>query len=181
MASAPPIERLVSQMNGRRGVLVYAAVVMAGVTAVAVLLHSMNLAVDDRRAALFVMAAMWTPALARLVATRTVDRTWRPPFSLRRWGKPRFTVVLMPLLATFDLVRGLGEELGWRGYLQPRLRASLGLALPSAERRSCIDCSVVPSSASRQDPARVAFWLGVSGISLRPRMAHCRAPLSDDQ
>jgi len=29
--------------------------------------------------------------------------------------------VNLPLLAAFDLVGGLGEELGWRGYLQPRL------------------------------------------------------------
>lgn len=29
--------------------------------------------------------------------------------------------VNLPLVAAFDLVGGLGEEIGWRGYLQPRL------------------------------------------------------------
>lgn len=29
--------------------------------------------------------------------------------------------VNLPLLAAFDLIGGLAEELGWRGYLQPRL------------------------------------------------------------
>jgi hypothetical protein len=29
--------------------------------------------------------------------------------------------VNLPLLAAIDLVGGLGEEIGWRGYLQPRL------------------------------------------------------------
>jgi len=147
--------------NGRRGVLLYAAVVMAGVTGVSILLHSLNLAVDDRRAAVFIIAAMWMPALARLAATRTLDRGWRSPFPLHRWGKPGFAVVLiplatvsaiylgayflaslagipretpvwkgralanmavnLPLLSTIDLFGGLGEEIGWRGYLQPRL------------------------------------------------------------
>ena len=152
---------LTNDSNGRRGVLVYAAVVMAGVTAVSLLLHSMNLSFDDRGAAVFIMAAMWTPALARFVATHTFDSGWRSPFPLSVWGKSRLSVVLiplatvgaiylgayalaslagvpreapvwssravinvavnLPLLGVIDVIGGLGEELGWRGYLQPRL------------------------------------------------------------
>jgi membrane protease YdiL (CAAX protease family) len=149
-------------MSGRRGVLVYAAVAIVGVTAVSALLYAMNLSAGDRRAGALVMAAMWVPTLARLIASRTVDRDWGPPFPLRRWGRPRVAVVLvplatvsaiylvayalawsmgaatetpvwhgasvainiainLPLLAAIDVVGGLGEELGWRGYLQPRL------------------------------------------------------------
>ena len=147
---------------GVHGILVFVVVALAGVTAVAVLLHAFDLSVGDPRAGALIMAAMWMPAAARLAATRTVDRAWRPPFPLRQWGSPRPAVVLMPLaivsaiylgayavasfvgiprerpvwqgaaivvniavnlplLAAIDVVGGLGEEIGWRGYLQPRL------------------------------------------------------------
>jgi len=152
-------------MNDRAGVLgilVFVAVALSGVTAVAVLLHAFDLSVGDRRAGALIMAAMWMPALARFAATRTVDREWSPPFPLRRWGRPGAAVVLvplaivatiylgaygiaslfgiprerplwqgaailvniavnLPLLAVIDVLGGLGEEIGWRGYLQPRL------------------------------------------------------------
>jgi hypothetical protein len=104
------------QLTGRRGVLLYAAVVLAGVTAVSLLLRSMSLSIDDRRAAVFIMAAMWIPALARFAATRTVDRTWRAPFPLSRWGKPRVAVVLIPLVtvtAIYLLAYGLAWAMGF--------------------------------------------------------------------
>jgi len=135
---------------------------MAGVTAVSLLLYSMNLSVDDRRATVFILAAMWTPALARLVATHTFDSGWHSPFPLSVWGRSRLSVILiplatvsaiylgayalaslagipreapiwkgsraviniavnLPLLGAIDVLGGLGEEMGWRGYLQPRL------------------------------------------------------------
>lgn len=141
----------------------YAAVAIASVIAVSALLNAMKVSVGDNgRGGALVIAAMWIPALARLVATRTVDRGWLPPFPLHRWGRPRAAVIVvplamvcaiylgayvlawladvprqapvwqgaavainvavnLPLLAIIGLFGGLGEELGWRGYLQPRL------------------------------------------------------------
>jgi membrane protease YdiL (CAAX protease family) len=148
--------------DGHRGVLVYSAITIAGAAVVDALLSAMHLSVGDPGATGFILAAMWIPACARWVATRTVDRAWRPPFPLRRWGRPRSAVVLVPLgivcaiygaayalawafgvpterpmwhgarlllnlavnvplLAIVDGAGSLGEELGWRGYLQPRL------------------------------------------------------------
>jgi membrane protease YdiL (CAAX protease family) len=144
------------------GVLTYAVVALSGVTAVSAGLYATNFSVGDARAGALIMSAMWIPALGRLVATRTFDRSWRSPFPLRRWGTPRLAIVLtplsivgaiyvgayllaslvsvpreapvwkgtaiainvavnLPLLAAIDVVGGLGEEIGWRGYLQPRL------------------------------------------------------------
>jgi membrane protease YdiL (CAAX protease family) len=150
------------EKSGLRGVLVYAAVAIVGATVLSALHRTLNLSAGDRLAGAFILAAMWIPSLARLVALHTVDRGWHPPFPLRRWGRPRIAVVLMPLamvsaiyllayalarslgvaterpvwhgvsaviniainlplLAAIGVAGGLGEELGWRGYLQPRL------------------------------------------------------------
>jgi membrane protease YdiL (CAAX protease family) len=159
VASDPRVEM---DQNGRRGVRVYAMVVLAGSLALSTLLHSMGLSVGGRGSGALIFMAMWMPSLARLIATRTVDRGWRPPFPLRRWGRHWWAVLLvplatvfaiyvgaytlasvvnvpraapvwrgaslvlnvavnLPLLAIAGVFGGLGEELGWRGYLQPRL------------------------------------------------------------
>lgn len=148
--------------NAYRGVFVYAIVAIVGATIVAAALRAMHLSVGDRNAFALVLAAMWIPSLARLVATSTVDRGWRSPLPLTRWGRPRLVVMLMPLvtvsviyIAAYVLARAggvateppvwhgagiafniavnlpllaviggigaIGEELGWRGYLQLRL------------------------------------------------------------
>src|SRR5206468_3517559 len=124
----------------------------------------------------FVLAVMWVPALARFIATRTVDRTWRPPFPVRPWGTPGAAIMLvplgtvsaihlgayaiaapigvpretppwagrvainvainLPLLAIIGAAGSFGEEIGWRGYLQPRIRAC------SARRVCCLSRSI---------------------------------------
>lgn len=149
--------------DGLRGVVVYTIAVLALVTPPAALMRALDVKVASAAGAAFILLAMWAPAVARLIATRTVDRGWRPVFPIRRWGEPRgwvllvplltvlgtysvaYTIALiwgiersaplwrgprdiainvainLPLLAGLGLAGAIGEELGWRGYLQPRL------------------------------------------------------------
>jgi len=145
-----------------RGVQTYVVVVLVGTTIIAVVMHALHVSVGEVRSQGFILAAMWMPGFARLVATRTVDRGWHSPFPLRRWGHPAWIVVILPLasvtaiylgayllaalagverfspawsrgrlvanilvnlplLSAIGIVGALGEEIGWRGYLQPRL------------------------------------------------------------
>jgi membrane protease YdiL (CAAX protease family) len=150
-----------SRANLIRSIAVYYGIAFGGSLAAGLVMRWTGLTVESAPA--LVAAAMWLPALGRLVANRTVDRRWSTPWPLRRWGRPRVFVLLGPLLivaAVFALsyalaaaggvahwaprwnsparialnlvihlglglpmgaVFALGEELGWRGYLQPRL------------------------------------------------------------
>jgi membrane protease YdiL (CAAX protease family) len=144
-----------------RSLAVFYGIAFGGSVAVGLALHSQGLTVESAPG--LVAAAMWLPALGRLVAGRTVDRHWSTPWPLRRWGRPRWFVLCGPFVivaAVFALsyaiavgigvaqwsprwdsparialnlalnlglglpmgaAFALGEELGWRGYLQPRL------------------------------------------------------------
>jgi len=145
-----------------RGVQIYVVVVLVGTTIIAVAMHALHISVGEVRSQAFILAAMWMPAFGRLVATRTVDRGWQSPFPLRRWGRPSWVVIVLPLasvtiiylgayllaslggvarsspawtgrrlvanvvvnlplLSAIGVLGALGEEIGWRGYLQPRL------------------------------------------------------------
>src|SRR5262245_61544247 len=145
-----------------RGVQIYVVVVLLGTTIIAVAMHALHVSVGDVRSQGFILAAMWMPAFARLIATRTVDRGWQPPFTVRLLGYPSWVVIVLPLasvtiiylgayllaslggvarsspawtgrrlvanvvvnlplLSAIGVVGALGEEIGWRGYLQPRL------------------------------------------------------------
>jgi uncharacterized protein len=147
---------------GNRGILVYCAVCLLGMVALGSAMKLAGLEMAGAGGA-GVLAAMWIPALARAIAVRTVDREFIAPFPIRRWGRPRAAVIVVPLVSVvviyltaygasallgvvraapawqgagriainlvvnlllgsaIGLLGGMGEELGWRGYLQPRL------------------------------------------------------------
>ena len=58
-----------------QGVAVYTVTTLALVTIVAVLMRAFGVAIATPTGAAFILAGMWVPALARLVATRSVDRS----------------------------------------------------------------------------------------------------------
>jgi len=147
----------------KRPVLVFSTTAVGLACFVSALLVSLDLKVTDSLGSALILVAMWIPAVARFITVRTVDRDWKAPLPLRRWGRPRWAIIGLPLfasaaiytvaygasslfgmsraapvwdspgsiaanlafnlpvLAVIGLFGGLGEELGWRGYLQPRL------------------------------------------------------------
>ena len=148
-----------------RPLLVVVAISTGTTTAIAALSAWMGWSVRSPAWAALAPLAMWSPALGRWVAQRTVDRNFTSTLPLR-WGLtgPRLLVwpLIVPLtvygaayaaawaagfahwspgggrwttgtqialnllvnlagLGVFGTFNALGEELGWRGYLQPRL------------------------------------------------------------
>jgi hypothetical protein len=61
-----------------RGVQKYVVVVLVGTTIIALLMHALHVSVGEVRSQGFILAPMWMPGLARLVATRTADRGTTP-------------------------------------------------------------------------------------------------------
>ena len=146
---------MTTDRDGRRGVVVYTAVAIVGATALAAWQRVMQMSVEDNRAAVFVLAVMWIPALARFVATRTVDRGWQPPFPLRRWGEPRLVVVLVPLaivsaiyLGAYGLAWLIGVPLGAPAWTGRRLALNLAVNLPLLAAIGCSEVSVRRSAGA---------------------------------
>ena len=149
-----------------RAVLVFAGIAVGSTTAIALVSAAMGWSVSSPAWSVLAPLAMWAPALGRVVAVGTVDRGFRSPLSLRRWGTTGVQVILWPLVvplvvygAAYSIAWGaglaswspgggrwttgsqiaanvivnvviltvvgtltaMGEEIGWRGYLQPRL------------------------------------------------------------
>jgi len=79
------------------GVLTYCVAACLLAAAVALALRLGHLDLRSPVVGVLLLACMWIPALVRLIAVRAVDRGWTPPLPLKRWGRPRIAIPLVPL------------------------------------------------------------------------------------
>lgn len=195
-----------------RAVLVFAGIAVGATTTIAILSAAMGWSVSSPAWTVLAPLAMWAPALGRLVAGRTVDRSFRSPLSLRRWGTTGVQVILWPLvvplmvygvayavaygaglaswspgggkwttgsqiaanvivnvviLGVVGTLTAMGEEIGWRGYLQPRLDAA-GVRWSVAMSGSANSPTTLRSSPALDMSTRGAFLS--ASCSLPPRI-----------
>src|SRR5688572_10285073 len=95
-----------------RPLLVFAGISIGATTAIAALCASMGWTVRSPAWAVLAPIAMWAPAVARVVARRTVDREFTSTLPLHRWGATGAHVALWPLVVPL-LVYGAAYGTAW--------------------------------------------------------------------
>ena len=116
--------------RGLRGLAVYAISVLGGVTAIASWLCARRLSIGDPGSRALILTAMWISTVARLLATRVVDRGWRAPFPLNQWGSPRIAVLAVPLGIVAAIYFGAYVTAAFAGVpREPPVWHGLGVAL----------------------------------------------------
>src|SRR5262245_5593624 len=95
-----------------RPLAVFVAVSAGTTTAIAALAVSRGWTVQSPAWGVLAPIAMWAPALARLLARRTVDQEFDRALRLSNWGATGARVVLVPLAVPLA-VYGIAYLVGW--------------------------------------------------------------------